>query len=199
MTSRDKLLDSNTPDNDPFTSATQQIAPQTDHVTRRGALKSMTRTVAAGTAAIATIGHAATSSSQQPLPQPMSPLNKSQWVSGHDGILVFVDDWDGVSNRDMRAVSFLNTSEQPVTLDQINPGLLSADDQVFNLNHILGNGSITLMPQETISFGLYPIDAANAEMLSIGQHNSVSTLVRCAPHTMVVDGTRNLTQYAVIV
>lgn len=169
-----------------------------DHPTRRDALKTVAATMAFGAAGLGSFGTAAAMLDKQTQISPTRSLDKSHWVSGHEGILVFVDDWDGVPSEQMRAVSFLNTSSQSVTLDHVNPGLLRADGQVFDLNHILASGPIELTPEQTRSFGLFPVDASRLDTLMPARANAAGTLVHATPHTVVADGWRQTTQYAVI-
>lgn len=168
------------------------------HPTRRDALKTVATTMAFGAAGLGSFTTAATMLDTQGSTRLAGVRDKSHWVSGHEGILVFVDDWDGVPSEQMRAVSFLNTSSQTVTLDHVNPGLLRADGQVFDLNQILAKGPVELVPQQTQSFGLFPIDPGRLDTLIPARADAVGTLVHATPHTVVSDGWRQTTQYAVI-
>ncbi len=199
MTSSKQNLTHNTTTNSQSIDPCSGNGEQEHGPTRRDALKTVAATVAAGAAGLTSSFATAAAMLDGPYPAHRHrPIDKRHWVAGHEGVLVFVDDWDGVPNRQMRAVSLLNTASQPVTLDRVNPGLLRADSQVFDLNHIVAKGPIVLMPQQTRSFGLFPVDASAIEPLLPARGDTVGTLIHATPHSISADGWQSTTQYAVI-
>lgn len=122
---------------------------------KRTSLKIMT---AAGIAMAApSLLSAANMSLHAALPAATDTTIKTQ--QGSDITLSFVSSPDQFAN----GVTISNTSDRPVTIKHVHPGIVTADNQSFDINSLLENGHCTIKAGESRVLPIQPMAELSEE------------------------------------